>query len=353
MNEFSLKEFFTEICCHKKKIFTITFIAALVGLVIGFSIPKHYSTYISLAPELSEEKGLGGMSGLASLAGIDLGQGTDAIGPDLYPDVIATNSFLVDLLSVKVRTLEGDTCSYQKYMILHSKSPWWSYGKIWVGKLMKMLRPKKPMYSLNGGNKGIDPKCLSEEEDILINGLRSSISCAIDEDNGVINLSFSAQDPLVSMMMVDTVMAKLQQFITAYRTNKARVDLSYYKLLEDSTRINYEKAKKQYTIFCDSHKDLTMQAYMSERESLENELQLAFSAYSQVKQQAQLAQAKVQENTPAFTIVEDSTLPIRPDGPKKKLILFACIFLGFFGSIGWIYYRLLFKKNNHKTNTEC
>ncbi|MCR5070661.1 MAG: chain-length determining protein, partial [Bacteroidales bacterium] len=63
-------------------------IAAVVGLVVGFSLPKQYTVDSKLAPESVSRSGGGSLSSLASLAGINLGSVStaDAVYPDLYPD---------------------------------------------------------------------------------------------------------------------------------------------------------------------------------------------------------------------------------------------------------------------------
>ena len=47
-------------------------IAAVIGLVIAFSIPKEYTVNSTLAPEVVSRSGGGNLSSLASLAGINL-----------------------------------------------------------------------------------------------------------------------------------------------------------------------------------------------------------------------------------------------------------------------------------------
>ena len=166
--------------------------------------------------------------------------------------------------------------------------------------------------------------------------------CKVDDESGVVGVSVTTQDPLVSMQIADSVVNHLQDFITRYRTSKACNDLVYYRGLEKEAAAKYELAKRKYAAYCDSHQDLALQSYRTEQESLENELQMAFTAYSQIRQQVQMAEAKVQEKTPAFTMLEDSSVPNAPVAPRKVLILFGCIFLGVLGTLGWIYVRLLF-----------
>lgn len=48
-------------------------IAAIIGFIIAFSIPKEYETKAKLAPESSDlSKGMGSLGGLAAIAGINL-----------------------------------------------------------------------------------------------------------------------------------------------------------------------------------------------------------------------------------------------------------------------------------------
>lgn len=339
MNEFDLGAFWNSLKAARKRILLNCCVAAAVALVIGFSIPKLYVASASLASEQSDE--MQGMGGLASLSSfIDLKKGTDAIGPSLYPDVIATNDFLVDLLYVKVRTKEGVPMDFQTYMKTQMKAPWWAWVGVGMKKVRKMLFPPE-QGNLRGEDGRIDPTNLSLDDETLIQAMRGVVSCNMDEETGVINLAVSVQDPVVATMMVDSVMVHLQDFITHYRTSKVRIDLEYYEGLEKSAKADYEKAKRAYADYCDTHQGLALQSYISEQESLENEMQMSFNTYSQMRQQVQAAQAKVQEKTPAFTVLKRASVPNLPVSPKKSLILFACLFLTFFGTVGWIYFRLL------------
>ena len=348
MYEFDLKTLWNKIRAKRKMILRNCGIAAVVAVVIGFSIPKTYLTNVELAAELQDDGALGGSAAsLASLAGINLGGGTDAIGPNLYPNVVSSNKFIVGLLNTQVKKADGSfEGSYKQYLSTQQKVAWWGYPLVWLKKGIKAIRGKKPG---KGGNGMIDPEQLTEEEDLLVTGVRSMIKCSVDESDGTITISALSQDPLVSKIMVDSATVKLQEFITHYRTNKARVDLRYYEKLEQESKNDYIKAQQSYADFCDTHREISSQYYVNKKESLENDLQLFFTAYSQMKQQVQMAKAKVQENTPAFTVVEAASVPIRPEAPKKKLILFAALFVTFMGSVGWIYFKLLFFTKEEQT----
>jgi uncharacterized protein involved in exopolysaccharide biosynthesis len=128
------------------------------------------------------------------------------------------------------------------------------------------------------------------------------------------------------------VRGHLQQFISSYRTNKARTDLEYYKNLVAEAKRDYQKARQVYGSYSDANSDLVLESYRSKREDLENEMQLKFNAYSALNTQMQAAKAKVQERTPVFTLIKGAAMPIRPSGPKRMLFVLEMLILAFIGT---------------------
>ena len=342
MYEFDIKKLLQVIKSKRTMLIRNGIIGALLAIVVGYSIPKEYSSDVVLAAEVQNESGIGGSAAsLASLAGIKLGDGTDAIAPSLYPNVVSSNEFIVDMLYSQVATADGAyKGTYLTYLADMQRSPWWSYPMKWIrmaiGALMGADKAKV------GEDTPIDPLRLSVAENGLVEGVRSLVICSVDQEYGTITISAHAQDPLVAKILVDSATVKLQDFITGYRTNKARVDLNYYRGLEKDALDAYRKAQHDFAMFQDSHRNVTLQSFINQRESLENDVQLAFTAYTQMRQQVLMAVAKVQEKTPAFTVIEAASVPATPDAPRKKFILIAFLFVSVIGSLGWIYFKLLF-----------
>ncbi len=343
-NEFSFSTLWRLLCGKRKVILRNCVIAAVVGFLIAWCIPKEYESSASIIPETGLTADASSLSAITSMAGININEGEDAIGPDLYPTVVASDRFIVDLLYTPVETIDGEVSTdLMTYMKRDTSHPWWAYGRIWMGKLMKALNPPKD-YNKRGASERIDPERLSIDDEMMIEGLKSAINCQMDEKTGMIYISFRSQDPLVSKIVVDTVMSHLQEFITAYRTSKARNDLRHYQQIEEETRQKYDEAQRAYARYCDSHMGTLLQAYQSEMEALETELSVALNSYTQVKQQVQLAEAKVQEKTPAFTEVESASVPARHSYPHKMLMAIAFAFLAGVVTVGYYYVRLLFAK---------
>lgn len=144
------------------------------------------------------------------------------------------------------------------------------------------------------------------------------------------------QDPRISACLTDTVVNRLQSYIIDYRTNKARKDFHFQEKLFERKKKEYEQAQENYAKFADANKNIILQSYRAEQVRLENEMNLAYQVYTSVAQQLQMAEAKVQEITPVYTVVEPATIPVKASKPNKVMILLGVVFLVGIVCVSWI-----------------
>ena len=288
-------------------------------------IPRTYNSSLSLAPEINNSSNLSGTIGsLASSFGLDLGnmETTDAINPMLYPDLMDDNGFVVGLFDVKVATADGAIrCSYYDYLTKHQDSPFWTRGLYGIKNL---FATKDPAGKASGDN---NPYMLSKKQDGVANAIRKSVTINVDKKTAVITISTEAQDPLVCKTLADSVKERLQVFITNYRTSKARVDEQYYKRLAAEAKHEYERSRQLYGSYADANTDVQLASLRSKQEDLENDMQLRYNTYSTMMTQYQAAKAKVQERTPAFTVVKGAAKPTKPTGPKRMIFVLGMMVL--------------------------
>ena len=128
----------------------------------------------------------------------------------------------------------------------------------------------------------------------------------------------------------------MQDFIVSYRTNKARIDYNYYKMLCEESKTAYEKSVKAYAVCADANRNAVLVSYSTKETSLENEMQSILNVYNAMKTQMQAASAKLQEATPAFTVIESASVPVKPAGPKRMIISIVMMILSFFVLSGWL-----------------
>ena len=313
---------------HRRKYILPLTLTIVLTSAIMLCIPRYYQVQVKLAPEYTNGGGsLGGLSSMASMIGINLNSmnSNDAITPMFYPDVINSTDFLVPLMDVEVQTADGSFRGrYVDYLTQHQKAPFWTWALIKAKALFK-----KPGTLNTDKDYRPNPFRLTEMEDKVVRGIGGSIRCAVDKKTDVITLTTTAQDPLVAACMADTVMARLQDFITEYRTKKARIDLDHISVLCNDAHDKYLKACTAYADFVDSHQDVVLQAYKNRQDQLENEMQMAFTAYNSLAQQRILAESKLQERTPAFTVLQNASVPVKHAGPKRMFNVAALTILVF------------------------
>ena len=337
--EIDLLELAGKVWAERRLVLKWCGVAVVVALIVGFSIPKEYTTTVMLAPEVEGgSRSLGGLSALAGMAGINMnaGESSDALYPDLYPDIVSSVGFTTELFPVSVEDEEGELkTTLYNYLKEEQRSPWWSAILSLPFKCIGWITSLFQDEEENVGQ-GIDPFRLTKDETSVVKMLNERISVSVDKKTSVITLSVTMQDPLISATMTDTVMQKLQNYITEYRTNKARHDLDFTQKLYDEAQKKYYVAQQAYADYVDMNQNISLRSVQTRQERLQNEMNLAYNLYNQTAQQLQLAKAKVQENTPVYTIVQAATVPLKASKPSKLMILVGFVFLAGVISVGWI-----------------
>lgn len=314
----------------RKTFFTVLPIVAILSAIWIFPEPRYYEAEVSMAPESGNEVDMGGISGIASTFGINLGgDQTDAIYPMLYPELFESNEFIVGLFGIKVRTEDGKlTTDYYSYLAKHQKKNMLTWP---VKQLFKQVKNIIFPDSHSKGNGSfaegtIDPFCLSYFDFMLAETVKGKIRCSVDKKTNVITISVKDQDPLICATMADSLRCRLQDFITEYRTSKVRNDYKYYQKLISNADSIYNASVEAYAKYCDTHQNVTKQTFMSQRDNLENDMQMKYQTMLGLKTQLETAKAKVQARTPVFTTLRTATVPVKPAGPKRVVfILGMCI----------------------------
>lgn len=319
------------------KVLSVTFV---VACIFTLGLRNYYTCEVKLSPELSTKSSRSSsLSALASQFGMNLGStmmSTEALFPTLYPDLMNSTDFKASLFNVPVHKKDSTRImSYYDYLVNEQKPSWW--GAI-------ISAPIKGLISLLGAKDTvdqhrIDPFMLTKQQANIVDMIDNKVVCDVDKKTMVISITVTDQDPLICALMADTVKNRLQNFITDYRTKKARVDLEYSRKLFKESKARYDKARQLYASFSDANQDLILQSARTKLVDLENEMQLQFNNYNSVAQQLQMAEAKVQEDTPAFTTLQSATVPVLKAGPARAKMVLIFLFLAFLGTTAYILHK--------------
>ncbi len=323
---------------YRKKYFKILPIVFVVSSLLILSVPRYYECTVTLVPESST----GGTNSLASLAssfGFNIGGANtsgDAIMPTLYPDLLASSRFATRLFDVEVETLEGDVkTNYYDYLRNEAPRPWWGHAAHAVGKSLRGLFGAEPD-SVTGP---VDVFRLTQEQEQMVQEISKKVLCDIDKKTDVITITVQDCDPLICASLADSVRVILQEFITEYRTNKTRIDLDFARTILKDAKADYEDIRRRYVAFYDANNDVIIHSVKAKLEDLEKEMNVKYTIYSNLALQEQTYQTKLQERTPAFTVLQGASVPNRPAGPKRTIFVLAMLILAAGVISAWVIYK--------------
>lgn len=324
--EIDWQAYINKIWKARKFIIRFTAIFIVLGLVYALTMKRTYNCTVTLAPELGSNKGTGGLSGLASMLGMGglatAGGGADAIGVTYYPNVVSSTPFLTSLMEIPVADPEAEIDTTLVGYI--TGKPGFSIMKF-IGLANDSIDPRENV---------INNFQLTKKQDAIVQYLSKAITADVDKKTGEITISVTMGNPIVAATVADTVCSRLQTFITDYRTKKAREDLAYYQKLADEAYAKYKQTTNAYAYYQDHNHGLILNAVISEGSRLQNEASIATQVYTQMKQQAEMARAKVQEEKPIFATIQPATVPLKATNSRAKVLLMFT-FIGFALSVVW------------------
>ena len=340
-----------QVLAIRKKFYKVVAISIMASIVIAFSIPQKYTVSITLSPEMGGGKSGGGLASMAAsfLGGNISSDSPDALNATLAPDIVASTPFLLELLDARIINQDNTLDTTFTAYLDEQQSPWWGYILQLPGKAFNSIKSlfkdeDKYMTSTEVSRSNIIE--LNRKDLQKLRRLRQLITAEMDTKTAITTLTVTLQDPKVAATIADSVVSKLQQYITAYRTRKAKEDCQYLEKLYKERQQEYYDAQQRYARYVDANSNVVFQSTLAERERLQNDMNLAYQVYSQVAQQLQVARAKVQEEKPVFSVVEPAVVPLNPSGTSRKVIVLGFIFLavaftGAWELLGKKYWQLL------------
>lgn len=337
-------EILRKIIAIRKTLYKAAGVGLILGIIIALSIPKQYTVTVTLSPEMGGDKAGGGLASLASsfLGGAATSNSTDALNATLAPDIVASTPFVLELFNTKVQTLDGKLDTTLVAYLDEQKSPWFSYIVKAPGMAIGAI---KSLFSEGTDTvTALNPFQLTPIEAGKVANIKQAITADVDKKTAMTTLTVTLQDPKVTAIVADSVVAKLQQYIIDYRIKKAKEDCAYLEQLYKERQQEYYDAQSKYAHYFDSNRNIALQSVRAEQERLQNDMNLAYQVYSQVAQQLQVARAKIQEEKPVFAVVEPATVPLEPSGTSRKVILVGIIFLAVCGTGAWKLFGLTYWK---------
>ena len=339
-DEIDIMELISKLWKKRSMIIKWCICGAIIGLVVGFSIPKTYTAGVTLAPEM-QQKTSSGVSSIASMMGVNLNNSIDAISVEMFPDVVHSTPVIVELFDLPVTFERKDsviTTSLLEYMKEYQKSPWWTpvinFPFTALGWCIDLVTPDKEEEETAAGP--LNPNNLPKKERGVVKFFSDNIMVNVDKKSYKTQMSLVMQDPQVVATVMEAVTENLKDYMSNYRTSKARQDVENLETICAERKADYYKAQQAYATYVDANKSVNLQSANAERERLQQEMNLAYQVYSQVATNLEGSRIQAEQAKPVFVIINPVTVPINRTAPSKAKILVIFTFLAGCCAAGWV-----------------
>ena len=339
-SEIDIMELISKLWKRRSFIIKWCIAGAIIGLVAGFSIPKTYWAGVTLAPEL-QQKTSSGVSSIASMMGVNLNNSVDAINAEMFPDVVHSTPFIYELFDLPVTFERKDsviTAPLLEYMKEYQKAPWWTpiinFPFKVLGWCINLVRPDEE--EEESGEVVLNPTNLPKKERAVVKYFAENIMVNVDKKSLKTQMSLLMQDPLVVATVMNAVTDNLKDYMSDYRSSKARQDVENLEVICAERKADYYKAQQAYAKYIDANKNVILQSANAERERLQQEMTLAYQVYSQVATNLEGSRIQAEQAKPVFVIIDPVTVPIKKAAPSKAKMLIIWTFLAGCCAAAWV-----------------
>lgn len=353
-DEIDLIALFKVIWSGKKIILYSILICLLIGIIIAFTSEKKYIASGTLLPVENDKSGsLGGLGALAGMAGINMGsmlQNTNSIRSELFPEVVKSTPFLLDLLDKKdkwSRTLLNETLFdyFQRESSKQTESKLLKYTiKLPLTILEAFASSKREITNPTPADSSGYVE-LSKEQLAIIGQLKKTVTVEFDKKTSLIVLTTETNDPVLSAQIAAKAIDLLQEYIIAHKTKQSSEKLNFVTGRYKETKREYEQARYKLIQYKDTHRNMINERMDNEYQLLVDSYDVSSSLFKSLAQQLEQTRITVKEETPAFTILEPVSVPLEKSSPKRGMIIAISGFLGSILGVCIILFITLFNQS--------
>jgi hypothetical protein len=337
-DEIDLIELLKKVYLEKKFILKTSILAALFGVVYALFQPNEFTSSTTFIPQLSsgvKTGGGGSLSGLASLAGINIGsmESSSEFPPTLYPQVVNGIPFKLDLLSSKIK-LNNEVFNTKDYFLQKS-----SFDFLGTIKKYTIGLPSLILGSFK--NQEVQPVesdiySITKEDENIFAELEKALSLSINDKEGFITISFTDNNKNVAAQLTQISQNLLQEKIIEFKNKSSKEMLDFALKQYSEKKESYETLQDERAIFVDKNINISSSLFQNKLSRLESEVNISESIVQQLASQVEQAKLKVNKDTPVFTTIKPVTIPFEKSAPKRILIVISFLFLGFVLSCGYV-----------------
>ncbi len=316
--EISIRDIVAFVNKYWRPLLLIGVVSGGIGFGLSFTTPEEFTSSAKLLPEYSADLKGGNLGALASLAGVSLGDNSDAIRPDLYPDILQSRPFLLQLLTTPLPT-EADTLALLTIMLGDDEIQ--PFTKSQIARADTVLT-------------------LTKEQEAVFENIAKRISASNDKLTGVLTIEVELPDPVMAASATNLAVNYLKTFVAAYRTTKESDKVRFLQKQLSESKGRYQRSEYALNAYRDRNQNTFSNVARIEEQRLQSDYLQAQTIYNGLTQQLEAARLQLQEDSPVLKILEPPMVANKKSKPKR---LFYAIGFGIVGGFIALTF-ILFKK---------
>ena len=340
--EIDLVEKVQKLLRNRKFIIKITIAFTVLGLLVAILTPNVYTAYCTLVPQTGEKKAGGSLSGLAAMAGINLGSlsSGEVLSPSVYPKIMTNINFQKELIYSKYH-FKGVVQPITLYDY-YTNEKYQKFSLICTIKKYTIGLPKVIMKAIRG--KSLDTiksessliKSLTEDERDVLKIVNENLSLDVNEKDGYVSITLNMPEPLLAAELAQRVQELLQKYITEFKVEKVAQNLEFVERNYEEGKRNFESKQAELARYRDANKSFTSAVAKTQEEKLMSEYTLLLGIYTELAKQKEQAKIAVTETSPILTVIEPVFVPIEKSKPSRIVMIIVFSFLGLIFGAGLV-----------------
>lgn len=297
-----LRPYLKILWAHRFKIMLINVIANLVILLYLLFLAKpYYKSTITILPDYGMKQGLGGLGGLASLAGVNVGEGPPTA---IYEKILISESVLGSVIYTKYLTEEyRDSVNLIQYFDIE---------------LEKKFDPDVQ-----------ERRQFLKAYDLFI---KSIIQTDLDKTTGILDITITMPESRLSAEVANNVIESLDKYIQTTRKSNAIYRRLYLEKRNNQIEDSLRNAEEALKLFRFQNKIIGQSPELLLEDSrLQRKVELYQNISVQINQQLELARIEEIKDTPIVNLKEKAKEPVIKSGPQRiKLFIVFALIVGLF-----------------------
>lgn len=330
-NTLDLIQILKRLYVDRKRLIFWTVISFIASLFIAINSPISFTASTTFVPQSGTSRPSSSLTGLASLAGINLGAvgGNSEFPPTLFPQILNSTSFKLSLLDTHI-LVNDEEMNLREYYKLNSKLSFIALVKKYILGIPSLLTSLFQRETNNEINlKSGDLYEITEEDRSLFELLNSNLEISINQLEGFVTLKFTDSNRYVTATVAQAATDLLQTYITEFKNNSAKELLQFATKQYKESKISYELLQDSIAIFKDSNLNISSALFQNKVDRLDTDLQISKVVIEQLASQVEQAKLQVNIDTPVFTVIDPVTIPFYKSSPRKSFVFILWFLFGF------------------------